>query len=72
MEKRIIAVTARGSELARPSQIQKTPPSVCKIQSTHNLPLIPKYLAATSEEYPPKGRATRLAIPKVAAMTPAV
>ena len=60
------------SELARPSQIQKTPPSVCKIKRARNLPLIPKYLAATSETIPPKGRARRLATPKVAAITPAV
>ena len=71
-EKRIMAKIAMGSELARPSQIQNTPPRVWRIQRVHSLPLIPNLLAAKSELYPPKGRATMLAIPNVAAMIPAV
>lgn len=71
-EKRIMAKTAMGSEFARPSQMQKTPPSVWRIQGVHNLPLMAKYLATRSEANPPKGRATRLPTPNGAAMMPAV
>lgn len=71
IEKRIMARTARGSELARPRHIQKTPPRVWRIQRVHNLPLIPKYLPATSDAHPPKGRAAKLAMPNDAAMMPA-
>ena len=67
-----MAKTAMGSELARPSQIQNTPPRVWRIQRVHSLPLMPNLRPAKSELYPPKGRATRLAMPKVAAMIPAV
>lgn len=72
MEKRIIARTATGREPARPSQIQKAPPRVWRIHRVQSLPLMPKRRAALSEAYPPKGRAKKLAIPKEAAMIPAV
>ncbi|PON66511.1 hypothetical protein PanWU01x14_109330 [Parasponia andersonii] len=49
MEKRIMAKTAMGSELARPSQMQKAPPMVWRIHRVHSLPLMPKWRAATSE-----------------------
>ncbi|KAF4348222.1 hypothetical protein F8388_000107 [Cannabis sativa] len=71
MEKRIMENTARGSVLARPSQMQKAPPMVWRIQRVHSLPLIPKCRAATSDAHPPKGRAKRLAMPNEAAMIPA-
>jgi len=67
-----MAKIAIGSEMARPSQTQKTPPEVCKIQRVHNRPLIPKNLAEMSDAYPPSGRAKKLAIPKLAAIIPAV
>lgn len=41
MEKSIIAKIAMGSVLARPSQIQKTPPRVWRIHRTHSRPLMP-------------------------------
>lgn len=72
IEKRIIAKTAMGSELARPSHMQKTPPKVWRTHRVQSLPLMPNNLAATSEVYPPKGRARRFAIPNEAAMIPAV
>ena len=71
-EKRIIEKTAIGRELARPSHMQKAPPAVCRIQRVHSLPLMPKRRAAMSEAQPPKGRATRFAMPNEAAMVPAV
>lgn len=71
-EKRIMVIMAMGSVSARPSQMQKHPPRVWRIQRVHSLPLMPKYLAARSEAYPPKGRAMKLAMPNVAAMRPAV
>ena len=67
-----MAKIASGSELARPSQMQKTPPRVWTIQRTHSRPLMPNFLAAKSEANPPKGRAAKLAMPKLAAMIPAV
>jgi len=72
IENKIMVNTAIGRELARPSQIQKAPPKVWRIQRVHNLPLMPNNLPATSEAYPPKGRATMFAIPNEAAMIPAV
>lgn len=63
---------AKGSELARPRHIQNTPPIVCSIHRFHSLPLIPNLLAAISDIRPPKGRAAIFAIPKVAAIIPAV
>ena len=71
-EKSIMDKIAIGSEVARPSQTQKIPPEVCKIQRVHNRPLIPKNLAEMSDAYPPSGRAKKLAIPKLAAIIPAV
>lgn len=72
IEKRIIEVMAIGSDSARPNQIQKAPPVVWTIHRTHNLPLIPNFRAAKSDAYPPNGRATKFAIPNVAAIIPAV
>lgn len=72
MEKRIIAVIARGRELARPNHMQNKPPKVCKVHRVHSLPLIPNFRAAKSEANPPAGLATKLAIPNVAAIIPAV
>lgn len=67
-----MARMAMGSELARPSQMQKTPPRVWTIQRIHSLPLIPNFRAAKSDAYPPKGREKKFAIPKLAAIIPAV
>lgn len=61
-----------GSELARPRHIQKTPPRVWRIHRFHRRPLMPKRRAARSDMSPPMGRATKFAIPNVAAMVPAV
>lgn len=72
IENNIIAAMAVGSLSAFPSHMQNTPPNVCRIHRVHSLPLIPKYRAAMSDAYPPNGRATRFAIPNVAAMIPAV
>jgi hypothetical protein len=72
IENRIIDSTAIGSVFARPNHMQNTPPSVWRIHSVHNLPLIPNNLAAKSDAYPPNGRAIRFAIPNEAAMIPAV
>nr|GLL33930.1 hypothetical protein DVH24_005862 [Ipomoea trifida] len=48
-EKRIMATTATGSVLARPSHMQNTPPRVWTTHSTHSLPLMPNLFAATSD-----------------------
>lgn len=72
MEKRIMEVTESGSVLARPKQMQKTPPRVWRVQRFQRRPLMPNRRAATSDIRPPSGRDTILAMPKVAAIVPAV
>lgn len=67
IEKRIIT---RIAILAPPSQMQNTPPRVWRIHKVYCLPLMPKRRVTMS--YRPKGRAKKFAIPKEAAMIPAV
>lgn len=72
IEKRIMEKMERDRVLAFPSQMQNSPPSVCKMYKFHRRPRIPNRRAAVSDKNPPMGRAKMFAIPKVAAMVPAV
>lgn len=68
-EKSIMDVMESGRVVARPRQMQNTPPSVWRIQRRL---LIPNLRAAISDISPPSGRDTMLAMPNVAAIVPAV
>lgn len=72
MEKRTMATMETGRELARPSQRQKAPPRVSRIQTFQRRARMPQRRAPKSDRNPPRGRATMLAMPKHAAIVPAV
>ncbi|KAF4381588.1 hypothetical protein F8388_021216 [Cannabis sativa] len=59
------------SELHRPSNTQSNPATVCTAHKPQSLPLIPNLFANSSESNPPAGLENKLAIPKLAAITPA-
>ncbi|KAL4295802.1 hypothetical protein GQ457_12G010500 [Hibiscus cannabinus] len=72
MEKRIMETMERSRELARPRQMQNMPPSVWRMYRFQRRPRMPNRRAAISDKNPPMGRAKMFAMPKVAAIVPAV